>query len=31
MGAILENLSKGNIDAAEFDKAYPARLKAEIY
>jgi hypothetical protein len=31
MGAILEKLSKGGIDAAEFDKAYPARLKAEIY
>ncbi|MGY8663148.1 pyridoxamine 5'-phosphate oxidase family protein [Bradyrhizobium sp. UFLA05-109] len=31
MGAILEKLSKGDIDAAEFDKAYPARLKAEIY
>jgi uncharacterized protein len=31
MGAILEKLSKGGIDAVEFDKAYPARLKAEIY
>jgi PPOX class probable FMN-dependent enzyme len=31
MGAILEKLSKGGIDAAEFDKAYPARLKEEIY
>src|SRR5215470_959217 len=31
MGAILEKLSKGGIDAAEFDKAYPARLNAEIY
>jgi len=31
MGVILEKLSKGGIDAAEFDKAYPARLKAEIY
>jgi PPOX class probable FMN-dependent enzyme len=31
MGSILEKLSKGRIDATEFDDAYPARLKAEIY
>jgi PPOX class probable FMN-dependent enzyme len=31
MGSILEKLSKGSINAAEFDNAYPARLKTEIY
>jgi ABC-type amino acid transport substrate-binding protein len=31
MGSILEKLSKGRIDATEFDDAYLARLKAEIY
>jgi hypothetical protein len=31
MGTVLEKLSKGRFDAAEFDKAYPARLKSEIY
>ena len=30
-GTILEKLSKGGIDAAEYDKAYPARLKETIY
>ena len=31
MGTVLERLSKGRFDAAEFDKTYPVRLKSEIY
>jgi uncharacterized protein len=30
-GEILESLSKGDIDAAEYDDAYPARMKETIY
>jgi uncharacterized protein len=30
-GEILANLSNGDIDAAEYDNAYPARLKETIY
>jgi PPOX class probable FMN-dependent enzyme len=30
-GAILESLSKGEIDGAEYDRAYPQRLKETIY
>ena len=30
-GEILANLSNGDIDAAEYDSAYPARLKETIY
>jgi uncharacterized protein len=30
-GEILEALSNGDIDAAEYDTAYPARLKETIY
>jgi PPOX class probable FMN-dependent enzyme len=31
MGSILEKLSKGGIVGTEFDKAYPGRLKTELY
>ena len=30
-GEMLERLSKGSIDAAEYDRAYPQRLKETIY
>jgi uncharacterized protein len=31
LGTILENIAKDRFNAAEFDAAYPARLKSEIY
>jgi hypothetical protein len=30
-GEMLERLSKGGIDGAEYDRAYPQRLKQTIY
>jgi hypothetical protein len=30
-GQMLESLSQGTIDGAEYDRAYPQRLKETIY